>query len=38
MCVCDPNRLPALIYRRNTTPTETGFAKIVSHDFPILPS
>jgi hypothetical protein len=29
MRVSNPDRAPALIYRRNTTPTPTGFAEIL---------
>jgi hypothetical protein len=36
VCVCNPDRSPARIYRCDTTPTSTGFAEIVSDDFSIL--
>jgi hypothetical protein len=29
MCVCDPDRLPVGINRRDAAPTPTGFAEIV---------
>jgi hypothetical protein len=34
MRVNNPDRLAALIYRRNTTPTPSGFTEIVGNDFP----
>ena len=36
MCVGTPNRLPFGIHGRNAAPTPTGFAEIVSNDFPVL--
>jgi hypothetical protein len=36
MRVNNPDRLPALIYRRNTTPAPSGFTEIVGDDFPRL--
>jgi hypothetical protein len=36
MCVHNPERSPFAIYRRDTAPTSTGFAEIVSDDFPLL--
>jgi hypothetical protein len=35
MRVSNPERSPFAIYRRDTAPTETGFAEFVSDDFPI---
>src|SRR5215471_17595472 len=38
MRVHNPDRVPFAIYRRNRTPTPTGFAEIVRDDFPVLHS
>ena len=38
MCVCNPDRSTFKINRRDTPPTPTGFADIVSDDFPVLHS
>ena len=38
MCVCNPDRSPVGIHCGRTAPTPTGFADIVSDDFPILHS
>jgi hypothetical protein len=35
MRIYNPDRLPVGINRCNTAPTETGFAQIVSDDFPL---
>jgi hypothetical protein len=38
MCVCNPERLAFVIYRRDTAPTSTGFAEIQAIDgWPINP-
>lgn len=34
--VNNPDRSPFAIYRRDTAPTETGVAEIVSNDLPVL--
>src|SRR6266513_700191 len=36
MCVCNEDCSPATIHGCNTAPTPTGFAEIVSDDFPVL--
>jgi hypothetical protein len=36
MCVCNPDCSPVGINRCDAAPTPTGFAEIVSNDFPIL--
>ena len=36
MSVCNPDRLPVAINRRDAAPTPTGFAEIVGDDFPVL--
>jgi hypothetical protein len=36
VCVSNPDRSPVGINRRDTAPTSTGFAEIVSDDFPVL--
>jgi len=35
MCVNNPDCLPFAIYRRDTAPTPSGFAEIISDDFPV---
>jgi hypothetical protein len=35
MRVCNPDRSPLAIHSRNTAPTPSGFAKIVSDDLPV---
>jgi hypothetical protein len=36
MCVSNEDRPPVAIDSRHATPTPTGFAEIVSDDFPVL--
>jgi hypothetical protein len=36
MCVCNPDRSPVGINRGDAAPTPTGFAEIVSDDFPVI--
>src|SRR4029450_9292958 len=36
VCVCNPDRSPVGINRCNAAPTPSGFAEIVSDDFPVL--
>jgi hypothetical protein len=36
MWVCNPDRSPVGINRCDIAPTPTGFAEIVSNDFPVL--
>jgi hypothetical protein len=36
MNVCNPDCSTFAIYRRDTAPTPSGFAQIVSDDFPVL--
>jgi hypothetical protein len=35
MCVSNPDRSPARVHSCNAAPTPTGFAEIVSDDFPV---
>ena len=36
MCVGNPDRTPVRIQSRHAAPTPSGFAEIVSDDFPVL--